>query len=84
MGARITAPVEDYSGPGPGGLVFVDGTAETGDLAVIGYCQGAGYRVEPLDDIPLDGDPDTEQTPDGPQDTKPAGRSRSTPRKGDA
>ncbi|MEU9141705.1 hypothetical protein AB0D33_38195 [Streptomyces sp. NPDC048404] len=50
MRARITTPVEGYSGDGPGGIVFVDGTAESSDPAVVGYCQGAGYRVEQLDD----------------------------------
>ncbi|MFD9879990.1 hypothetical protein ACFWZT_00810 [Streptomyces alboflavus] len=70
---RITAPIEDYSGEGPGGVLFVNGTATTSEPAVIGYCQGAGYRVEPLGGDPP---PTTSQdAPDGPPDTKPAGRS---------
>ncbi|MDV9190760.1 hypothetical protein R6L23_21525 [Streptomyces sp. SR27] len=72
---RITAPVSDYTGDGPGGLRFTDGTAVTDDIAIIGYCQGAGYDVEPLDDDPPGETPDTE--PDGPPDDKSAGRSGS-------
>lgn len=79
MKMRITAPVADYSGDGPGGLQFLDGVAETDDLAVIGYCQGAGYNVAPADDVPPEPDPE----PDGPQAAKPAGRSTSR-RKADA
>lgn len=91
--ARITAPVEGYTGDGPGGVPFTDGVAVSDDPAIIGYCQGAGYRVERLDDPdPSDADPDPSDTPpntdpppsdtpsdtptDGPQATKPAGRSR--------
>ncbi|MEU2746670.1 hypothetical protein ABZ613_10260 [Streptomyces collinus] len=69
---RITAPVIGFTGEGPGGLPFVDGTATTCDPAIIGYCQGAGYTVEPLDDPP-DDESDTE--PDGPSDTRSTGRS---------
>jgi hypothetical protein len=84
MKMRITAPVADYSGDGPGGLQFLDGVAETDDLAVIGYCQGAGYSLEPLDDTaPPDPEPEPDPDPNAPQDTKPAGRSASR-RKGDA
>ncbi|KOX33068.1 MULTISPECIES: hypothetical protein [unclassified Streptomyces] len=72
---RITAPVRDYTGDGPGGLHFVDGTATTDDIAIIGYCQGAGYSVEPLDDDPPGETPAPE--PDGPPDDKSAGRSGS-------
>ncbi|WHM36309.1 hypothetical protein [Streptomyces sp. BPTC-684] len=60
---RITAPLDGYTGEGPGGLAFVDGTAETSDPAIVGYCQGAGYRVEPVEAAP----------PDAPED-KPEGR----------
>ncbi|WP_405659739.1 hypothetical protein [Streptomyces sp. RK9] len=49
MKMRVTAPLDGFNGEGVGGLLFVDGTATTSDLAIIGYCQGAGYRVEPLD-----------------------------------
>ncbi|MGW8767684.1 hypothetical protein ACWGN5_34945 [Streptomyces sp. NPDC055815] len=75
MNVRITAPVTDYTGDGPGGLHFIDGTATTDDVAIIGYCQGAGYTVEPLDDEPPGETPDTE--PDGPPDDESAGRSGS-------
>lgn len=44
--ATITTPDPTYTGPGPGGVHFVDGRAETDDIAVIGYCQGAGYTVD--------------------------------------
>ncbi|MET9601098.1 hypothetical protein [Streptomyces sp. NPDC006459] len=77
---RITAPVADFTGDGPGGIAFVDGTATTSDLAVIGYCQGAGYTVEPLGDDP----PDTEQSSeqDGPADTTSTGRSAARSKRG--
>ncbi|KFK89982.1 hypothetical protein IX27_02805 [Streptomyces sp. JS01] len=77
---RITAPVADFTGDGPGGIPFVDGTATSGDPAVIGYCQGAGYTVEPLGDDP----PDTEQSSeqDGPADTTSTGRSAARSKRG--
>lgn len=77
---RITAPVTDFTGDGPGGIPFVDGTATTSDPAVIGYCQGAGYTVEPLGDDP----PDTEQSSeqDGPADTTSTGRSAARSKRG--
>lgn len=74
MNVRITAPLGDFTGDGPGGLHFINGTATTSDVAIIGYCQGAGYDVEQLDDSPLD---DDSTEPDGPPDTKSAGRSGS-------
>ncbi|NUK09754.1 hypothetical protein HRW18_17425 [Streptomyces lunaelactis] len=67
MNVRITAPLGDFTGDGPGGLHFINGTATTSDVAIIGYCQGAGYDVELLDDDVTE--------PDGPTDTKSAGRS---------
>ncbi|MGW1162734.1 hypothetical protein ACWD48_31950 [Streptomyces sp. NPDC002519] len=71
---RITAPRDDYTGPGPGGIPLVAGTATTSDPAIVGYCQGAGYTVEPLDDDPPPGDnPAADQN--GPPDTTSAGRS---------
>ncbi|WP_030383605.1 hypothetical protein [Streptomyces sp. NRRL S-241] len=77
---RITAPVADFTGDGPGGIPFVDGTATSGDPAVIGYCQGAGYTVEPLGDDP----PDTEQSSeqDGPADATSTGRSAARSKRG--
>ncbi|MFD5081864.1 hypothetical protein ACFWOG_04380 [Kitasatospora sp. NPDC058406] len=44
--ATIRTPVPGYTGPGPGNIHFMDGTAETDDEAVIGYCRGAGYEVD--------------------------------------
>lgn len=43
--ARIESPNRTYTGPGPNGVHFQDGIAETDDPAVISYCQGAGYKV---------------------------------------
>lgn len=44
--ARITALTEGFNGA-IGSVQFKDSVAETDDLAVIGYCQGAtGYTVE--------------------------------------
>ncbi|MER8086613.1 hypothetical protein ABTZ57_16120 [Streptomyces sp. NPDC094048] len=48
--ATLHTPVEDYTGPGPGGVHFTDGRAETDDPAVIAYARRQGYRVE--DDEP--------------------------------
>ncbi|MBP2583027.1 hypothetical protein J3A78_003505 [Streptomyces sp. PvR006] len=44
--ARIETPVAGFTGDGPGGLHFVDGVAETDDVAIIGYCRGAGYLID--------------------------------------
>jgi hypothetical protein len=44
--ARIETPDPTYTGPGPGGIHFQDGVAETDSNAVISYCQGAGYTVD--------------------------------------
>ncbi|MEV6395586.1 hypothetical protein AB0M39_12540 [Streptomyces sp. NPDC051907] len=73
VNVRITAPISDYTGDGPGGLQFIDGTATTDDVAIIGYCQGAGYAVETFDDLP----PPTvlQDVPNGPPDEDSAGRS---------
>ncbi|BDM74939.1 hypothetical protein HEK616_84260 (plasmid) [Streptomyces nigrescens] len=76
---RITSPVEDFTGDGPGGLAFTDGTATTSDRAIIGYCQGAGYLVEPLGEGP----PTVLQdAPNGPSDSKSAGRSAARSKRG--
>ncbi|MFK0217942.1 hypothetical protein ACIQWN_07065 [Streptomyces vinaceus] len=77
---RITAPVADFTGDGPGGIPFVDGAATTSDPAVIGYCQGAGYTVEPLGDDPPDTEQHSEQ--DGPADTTSTGRSATRSKRG--
>ncbi|APD18586.1 hypothetical protein SEA_PICARD_8 [Streptomyces phage Picard] len=44
--AVIRTPVEGFSGPGVGGLIFRDGEAETNDEAVIAYARRRGYEVE--------------------------------------
>ncbi|MCD2461971.1 hypothetical protein MBT42_00160 [Streptomyces sp. MBT42] len=44
--ARIETPVAGFTGDGPGGLHFVNGVAETNDMAIIGYCRGAGYVID--------------------------------------
>ncbi|MFF3353378.1 hypothetical protein ACFYWN_12135 [Streptomyces sp. NPDC002917] len=82
MTMRITSPVAGYTGHGPGGVQFIDSIGESADPAVIGYCQGAGYLVELLDDTaPPEPDPDPDPTPEPePEPTAPqakaAGRSR--------
>ncbi|WP_263165406.1 hypothetical protein [Streptomyces sp. SCSIO ZS0520] len=53
--ARITTPVPGYSGPGPAGVMFQDGTAESDDPAVLAYCEAAGYGI--------DGDPPEREQP---------------------
>jgi hypothetical protein len=69
---RITAPLANFTGEGPGGLSFVDGSATSDSPAIVGYCQGAGYTVEPVDGVQA-------------SDTKPTGRSRTRKApKGDA
>lgn len=71
MRYRITTPV-----PGAndeiGGVVFTDGVAEVDEetgAAVLAYCRGAGYTVEPADG---QADSDEEET------QKPARRTRSS------
>ncbi|MER7050608.1 hypothetical protein [Streptomyces jumonjinensis] len=78
---RIAAPQGDYTDPDPGDITFVDGAATTSDPAIFGYCQGARYTVESLDDAaPPGDDPTADQN--GPPDTTSAGRSaaRSKPK----
>lgn len=43
--ARITAPNGAYNGT-IGDVTFTNGVAETDNLAIISYCQGAGYDVD--------------------------------------
>ncbi|MEU6441352.1 hypothetical protein [Streptomyces sp. NPDC047046] len=38
--------MKGFSGPGVGGLHFVEGRAETDDTAVIAYARRHGYSVE--------------------------------------
>ncbi|MFB7452838.1 hypothetical protein [Streptomyces sp. NPDC056194] len=72
---RITAPRPDYNDT-IGAVRFVDGVAETDDPAVIGYCQGAGYTVEALDED-QDDEPAPPTDPDTPAPPTTAGRSGS-------
>lgn len=68
---RVTTPVPGASGD-VGGVQFTDGVAlvnDETDAAVLAYCQGAGYTVEPADE---QADPNEEKTP------KPARRTRSS------
>lgn len=44
--ARVTSPVEGFNGPGPGGVEFVDGVAETDNDMVIAYFRRAGYGID--------------------------------------
>ncbi|WP_326678514.1 hypothetical protein [Streptomyces sp. NBC_01237] len=44
--ATLHTPVEDFTGPGPGGTYFANGTAESDDPAVIAYARRHGYGVE--------------------------------------
>ncbi|MFD8611075.1 hypothetical protein [Streptomyces sp. NPDC059631] len=60
--AVITAPVEGFTGPGVGGLVFQDGRAETDHPAVISYARRHGYGVE--DDEPPHAPPSGTNGPD--------------------
>ncbi|MFI6860184.1 hypothetical protein ACIBKZ_09760 [Streptomyces sp. NPDC050421] len=48
--ATLYTPVPDYTGPGPAGVHFVDGRAETDDPAVIAYALRHGYEVEDAPD----------------------------------
>lgn len=56
--ARIEAPNPEFEGK-IGTVRFIDGVAETEDLAVIGYCQGAGYKVSGVQRNPLSMPPNT-------------------------
>ncbi|MFD5901722.1 hypothetical protein ACFWHG_09485 [Streptomyces microflavus] len=47
MAVVIHTPVKGFSGPGVGGLMFVDGRAETDDEGVIAYARRHGYEVTP-------------------------------------
>lgn len=44
--ARITSPIDGFTGPGPAGVHFTNGQAETDNLAVIAYAHRHGYEVE--------------------------------------
>lgn len=44
--ARITSPIDGFTGPGPAGVHFTNGQAETDNAAVIAYAHRHGYEVE--------------------------------------
>ncbi|MFD9146209.1 hypothetical protein ACFWDF_02900 [Streptomyces diastaticus] len=44
--AVLLSPVKDYTGPGPAGVYFTRGRAETDDPAAIAYAHRHGYTVE--------------------------------------
>jgi hypothetical protein len=44
--AKVTAPVEGYTGTGPGGVEFKDGVAETDDKGLLGYFSRKGYGID--------------------------------------
>lgn len=44
--AKIEAPNRGYNGPGPGGVMFKDGVANTDDEAALNYYRSAGYTVD--------------------------------------
>ena len=60
--AKVEAPNKDYNGPGPGGVVFENGAAETDDENALNYYRSAGYKVSgkvesPVEDAPEPPDP---------------------------
>lgn len=60
--ARITAPTPGFN-DSISTVRFTDSVAITDDIAVIGYCQGAGYVVE-YDDAPAAEFPEGEVSPE--------------------
>ncbi|MEW2573646.1 hypothetical protein [Streptomyces sp. NPDC047070] len=81
MAYAITAPTEGHTGT-VAGVKFEDGRAEADELpvGVLLYFQRRGYTVEQLDDEAPPGKTDADDN--GPQDSKPAGRSASRAKKG--
>ncbi|MGW8876382.1 hypothetical protein [Streptomyces mirabilis] len=75
---QVTTPVVEFNGQ-VAGVWFVNGEATTDSEGAVAYFRRHGYDVTPLDaeqdDDGPPGDPGT-TSPDGPQTTKPAGRSR--------
>lgn len=72
---RITTPVPGASGE-VGGVVFAHGVAEVDDQthpAVVAYCRGAGYGVEPIDEPA-----EVEAEPDEDDGVQPPKKSAST------
>jgi hypothetical protein len=53
----LYSPVEGYSGPGPGGLEFKDGRAETDNEAIIRYARKAGYGIDSPAEPPEEPEP---------------------------
>lgn len=42
----LHSPVSGFTGPGPAGVQFVEGQAETDDPTVIAYARRHGYGIE--------------------------------------
>ncbi|MFJ9816164.1 hypothetical protein ACIRU3_13025 [Streptomyces sp. NPDC101151] len=76
MAYAITAPTQGHTGT-VAGIQFTDGRAEADELPVgaLLYFQRRGYTVEDLDTGPPQ--KNIASTGNGPQDSKPAGRSSS-------
>ncbi|AFU62148.1 hypothetical protein SV1_8 [Streptomyces phage SV1] len=76
--ATLTSPVKGYTGPGPGGLAFVNGEAETDSEAIIAYAHRHGYGVDETPPEP-DGGEQPPADDQAPEDAPPksAGRSGS-------
>ncbi|MFJ6707023.1 MULTISPECIES: hypothetical protein [unclassified Streptomyces] len=76
MAYAITAPTEGHTGT-VAGVKFTNGHAEADELpvGVLLYFQRRGYAVEDLDDKPPR--KNSAGNGNGPQDSKPAGRSHS-------
>ncbi|MFF9034025.1 hypothetical protein ACF090_00945 [Streptomyces sp. NPDC014892] len=76
---QVTTPVREFNGC-VAGVWFVNGEATTDSEGAVAYFRRHGYDVTPLDaqqdDDGPPGDPGTTSL-DGPQATKPTGRSRS-------
>lgn len=52
--AKVEAPNKEYSGPGPGDVVFENGVAEVEDENALNYYRQAGYKVSGKVDNPVE------------------------------
>jgi hypothetical protein len=74
MRYKITCPLKNFNGQSVG-VVFKDSTAEIDDSNDAGrsahaYFSRAGYRVEPIHDLPVDDDTEQDSGPFDPSDHK--------------
>ncbi|WP_228974955.1 hypothetical protein [Streptomyces sp. DH12] len=53
----IHSPVKGYTGPGPAGLAFKDGRAETDNPMIIRYAKKAGYGIDEPAEPPKEPEP---------------------------